>query len=196
MSETSSADAPSVPSLRDAVRKARVESAEHAAAVFELKNAEVTRLELLRDALVPVLSQVPKDVHLFDSGILPGDPPRLFIDVIAFVEMGRDKRSYRFIQDTRYGRRVVLENDRMDVVVQALTDYVARRLVEREKALAADTLGDALVAATPPVTVSPAVAAHALEALPARRSSFLLLMVVAALVALVSYYIVGSAAFL
>ena len=64
--------------------------------------------------------------------------PRLWIDVIAHVEMGRDKRQYRFVQDTRYGRAVLAESYEMPEMVQAVTRYVARRLVERERALADD----------------------------------------------------------
>ena len=65
--------------------------------------------------------------------------PRLWVDVIAHVEMGRDKRQYRFVQDTRYGRAVLAESYESAEMVQAVTRYVARRLVERERALADDT---------------------------------------------------------
>jgi CRP-like cAMP-binding protein len=53
--------------------------------------------------------------------------------------MGRDKRQYRFLQDTRYGRTVLAESYDVPEIVQAVTRYVARRLVERERALADDT---------------------------------------------------------
>ena len=82
---------------------------------------------------------VPKDVELFDRGVSKGDVPRLWVDVIAHVEMGRDKRQYRFVQDTRYGRAVLAESYEIPQMVQAVTRYVARRLVERERALADDT---------------------------------------------------------
>ncbi len=52
--------------------------------------------------------------------------------------MGRDKRAYRFLQDTRYGRRVLAEANEIADIVAAVTKYVARRLVERERALAED----------------------------------------------------------
>ena len=52
--------------------------------------------------------------------------------------MGRDKRQYRFVQDTRYGRAVLAETYEVPAMVQAVTRYVARRLVERERALADD----------------------------------------------------------
>ena len=50
--------------------------------------------------------------------------------------MGRDKRSYRFVQDTRFGRIVLAESHEVAAIVDAVTDYVARRMVEREHALA------------------------------------------------------------
>jgi hypothetical protein len=51
--------------------------------------------------------------------------------------MGRDKRAYRFVQDTRFGRIVIAESHDVPVIVDAVTDYVARRMIEREHALAA-----------------------------------------------------------
>jgi hypothetical protein len=53
--------------------------------------------------------------------------------------MGRDKRSYRFLLDNRFGRRVLAESREIPDIVKAVTDYVARRLVERERALEDDT---------------------------------------------------------
>jgi hypothetical protein len=55
------------------------------------------------------------------------------------VVMGRDKRHYRFVQDTRYGRRVLGESTDADEVAGLITQYVARRLIERERVLAGDT---------------------------------------------------------
>jgi hypothetical protein len=57
--------------------------------------------------------------------------------VVAHVLMGRDKRIYRFVQDSRFGRIVLAESHEVAVMVEAVTDYVARRLVEREHALVA-----------------------------------------------------------
>jgi hypothetical protein len=54
--------------------------------------------------------------------------------------MGRDKRVYRFLQDTRYGRKVLAENVNVAEMVEAVTKYVAQRLIERERALADSTV--------------------------------------------------------
>ncbi len=124
--------------LKEAVRQTRIEMAERSAVVVDLRDAELARLELLEEALDPVFKDVPPDIDLFDRGISRGDAPRLWIDAIAHVVMGRDKRRYRFVQDTRYGRKVLAESSEIAEIVKAVTHYVAHRLIERERALAAD----------------------------------------------------------
>ena len=141
-------DAPSeVPAsrLKDAVRQARIETAERTRVVVAMRDAEVARLELLNEALDPLFAEIPQDIELFDRGISRGDTPRLWVDAVAHVLMGRDKREYRFVQDTRYGRKILAESADIPGMVQAVTHYVATRLVERERALAEDAIpiGDA-----------------------------------------------------
>jgi len=132
------ADERQTASLAAALRRARVENAEHSAAVADIRAAEIGRLEILADALAPVLLQTPADCDIFDVAIAPGERPRLFIDQIGFVEMDRDRRTYRFLQDTRHGRVTLRESADVDDMVDAATDYIAHRLIEREKALAID----------------------------------------------------------
>ncbi len=136
----SAEDAPSQPQrLRDAIRQARIETAERTGVVVDLRDAEVARLDLLNEALDPVFSDIPAEVDLFDRGVSKGEIPRLWVDVIAYVVMGRDKRIYRFVQDTRFGRKVLLESPNIPDIVEVVTRYVASRIVERERALA-DTI--------------------------------------------------------
>jgi hypothetical protein len=132
--------------LKDAVREARIEAAERSAVVVDLRDAELARLELLNEALDPVFKDIPAGIELFDRGVSKSDVPRLWVDVIAHVEMGRDKRQYRFVQDTRYGRAVLAESYEVSEMVPAVTRYVARRLVERERALADDVAAGPVVA--------------------------------------------------
>src|SRR5882762_7337801 len=127
--------------LRDALRKARVDQAERTGVVVDLHDAEVARLELLGEALDPLFAELPDSVDLFDRGISRGEPPRLWIDAIAHVAMGRDKRLYRFLQDTRYGRTVLAESTVVAEMVDAITKYVAQRLIERDRALASAEIG-------------------------------------------------------
>src|SRR4051795_8066954 len=135
--------------LRDALRQARIEAADRTGVVVELRDAEVARLEILNEALDPLFDQIPEKVDLFDRGVSQGETPRLWIDVVAHVVMGRDKRIYRFVQDTRFGRIVLAESHDVPVIVDAVTGYVARRMIEREHALVATPIIEPVVEQKP-----------------------------------------------
>ncbi len=124
--------------LKAAMHAARIEAAERTSVVVDLRDAEVARLELLNEALNGLFAEIPSEIDLFDRGVSRGDTPRLWIDAVAHVAMGRDKRMYRFLHDTRIGRRVLAELHEIPELVKAVTDYVARRLIERERALDED----------------------------------------------------------
>jgi|SRR5215472_5705687 len=121
--------------LKEALQKARLDSAERTGIVVDLHDAEVARLELLSEEITPVFAEVPAEVELFDLGLSRGETPRLWIDAIAHIAMGPDKRVYRFVQDTRYGRKILAESVHIPEIVQAVTRYLAQRLIERERAL-------------------------------------------------------------
>jgi hypothetical protein len=135
--------------LRDALRQARIEAADRIGVVVELRDAEVARLEILNEALDPLFAQIPEQVDLFDRGVSQGETPRLWIDVVAHILMGRDKRIYRFVQDTRFGRIVLAESHDVPVIVDAVTDYVARRMIEREHAMVATPIVEPVAAVKP-----------------------------------------------
>jgi hypothetical protein len=132
--------------LRDALRQARIEAADRTGVVVELRDAEVARLEILNEALDPLFAEIPDKVDLFDRGISQGETPRLWLDVVAHVVMGRDKRIYRFVQDSRFGRIVLAESPDVPAIVTAVTDYVARRMIERERAMVATPVAEPVVA--------------------------------------------------
>lgn len=148
---------PRVPDLKSAIRRARFEDAEQAFVTSDLRRAELSRLDLLREALEPLYHQIPADAQLFELGLVPGDKPRLFVDIIAHVEMDREGKTYRFLQGVRDGRVVLLESPDLDTAVDAVAVYLGRRMVEREKALAGT-----LVSPPPPVTSPPRPAPVAL----------------------------------
>jgi hypothetical protein len=128
-----------LPDLAAAIRQARVENAERAEAIADLREIEMGRLALLESALKPVVAQAPPDVDTFDLALARGDHPRLFVDMIAFVDMTHDRRTYRFHQDTRNGRMLIAESQSVDAIAAAVANYVARRLIERERALASES---------------------------------------------------------
>jgi hypothetical protein len=123
--------------LRQAVRVARIEAAERSAMVVDLRDAEAARLEIVNEAIEPVFRDIPAEhADVFDRGVSAGPNPRLWIDMVTHVAMARDRRTYRLLNDTLHGRRVLAESAEVTVIADAITSYVARRLVAREQMLA------------------------------------------------------------
>ncbi len=160
-------NAPAQPDLAAAIRQARMENAERAEAIADLRELEMGRLTLLENALKPIVAQAPPGVDLFDLALAQGDHPRLFLDMIAFVDLAHDRRTYRFHQDTRHGRVLIAESQSIDKIAAAVANYVARRLVERERALASDWRDEK--APAPPIHESEATEAAAAPAAPRRH---------------------------
>jgi len=133
-------EAPKVYRLRDALRDARVEAADKGAVVIELRDNQLVRLEQLNEAIAPLFEDIPESVEGFDRAISRGEVPRLWIDLIAYVMVDRERRLYRFIQDTRVGPRVIAECASTEDMAGEIARYIARRMVERERALAAEAV--------------------------------------------------------
>lgn len=123
--------------LRDAMRKARVAQTVRNDVIVDLRETELARLEVLADTLAPVFAELPQDAEQFECSLVAGATPRLWIDMLAFIDMGRDKRTYRFVSDTRSGRQIMLETTNVADIADKVTNYIAHRLVERERSLAA-----------------------------------------------------------
>jgi len=140
VSDTSDDNVRKVRSLRDALRQVRTAETERSDVVVELRDAERARLELLAEELRSVFSEVPAEDDQFIFTVAAGTPPRLWIDMTAFVVMGRDRRTYRFLKDTRLGRTVILESAKLAAIADTVTQYVAERIIERERALEGDWL--------------------------------------------------------
>ena len=83
--------------LADAVRDVKNAAADRGEVVVELREAQRTRLELLAAELKPVFDEVPAEIDSFDFAISSGLQPRLWIDAVSHVTMGRDRRTYRFL---------------------------------------------------------------------------------------------------
>lgn len=127
-----------VRSLKDAIRRVRTAEAERSDVVVELRDAERARLEILADELRGVFAEIPEEHEAFSLSISGGTPPRLWIDMTSFVVMDRDRRTYRFLKDTRLGRTVILETADIGAIADMIVSYVAERIIERERALEAD----------------------------------------------------------
>lgn len=126
--------------LIDAVRRMKINDAERNDVVIDMKEADRARLELLAERLSDVFEAVPLDDDRFDFALSSGTQPRLWIDATAHVMMGRDRRMFRFVRDTRLGRVILGEGADVDKIADHVTDYIAERMLERERVLAGETI--------------------------------------------------------
>lgn len=119
--------------LLEVIREVKNASADRDDVVVELRDATRTRLELMAAELAPLFEQVPIEIDLFDFTISSGLQPRLWIDAVSHVAMARDRRTYRFVKDTRAGRVVLAEDASIKPVADQVARYVAERMIERER---------------------------------------------------------------
>lgn len=119
--------------LSEAVRDVKNALADRDDVVVDMREAHRMRLELLAADLSPVFAEASSDTDYFDFALSSGLQPRLWIDAVSHVAMGRDRRTYRFVKDTRLGRVVLAESQDMKFVGDQVTRYIAERLVERQR---------------------------------------------------------------
>lgn len=126
--------------LANAMNQVRNDQASKDDVVVDMKQAAFSRLELLAKDLHPVFQDVPDDNEQFEFALTNGEIPRLWIDITTFVRMGRDKRVYEFVKDTRLGRKVLAKSEDRIRIGKAVTAYTAERILERERAIEGDWL--------------------------------------------------------
>ena len=186
MSEPAEQKGAAASRLGEAIRDVKNAAADRDDVVVELREAQKVRLELLAAELEPVFADVPEDAG-FDFVISSGLQPRLWIDAVSYVTMGRDRRLYRFLRDTRLGRTVLAEAHEMKPVADQVVRYVAERIVERERMLHGD-----VEAAVPAARVPAKAAQPAPPAKPSRWRAFLSGLLLVAAGAVVGLVIAGS----
>ncbi len=112
--------------LDEALRQARLTEAAHHEAVLGIKDAKSLRLQVLKDDIAAVIAHSQEARQMFDLALAPGEPPKLWIDLITFVVMEPDYQTYRLVQDNHAGREILLETaDRPEMVETAQTLYGA-----------------------------------------------------------------------
>lgn len=122
-----------VSDLAEAMDRVRNDQATRDDVVVEMKQAGHARLELLAKELQPVFMEIPEDHDQFEFALTNGENARLWIDMTSFVRMGRDRRVYEFVKDTRLGRSMLGETDDREKMARIVTNYVAERMLERER---------------------------------------------------------------
>ena len=125
--------------LKSALRQARLAEAAHFEAALGLRDSKSIRLQLLKDDLAPAVASSREAAELFDVALVPGDPPRLGLDLITAVVMEPDHRSYRMIQDRQDGRELLFESEDRAAMADFARRHMAHRLIARERRVAAIT---------------------------------------------------------
>lgn len=121
--------------LQEAIREVRVASAERAESAADIAELNRLKLEMLAENLQETFEEAARYENLFDCAISSVPSPRLFIDPISHVAMARDQKTYRFMRNTRQGRVILEESAEISVVSDAVTRYMAERIVEQQTLL-------------------------------------------------------------
>ncbi|WP_417416390.1 hypothetical protein [Hoeflea sp.] len=124
--------------LSDIVRDVKIAAADRTDVVVDMRDADRARLELLAEEIRPVLADIDPADDRFDFGLSKGLQPRLWIDAVAHVHMGHDRRVFRFVRDTRLGREILSDTSDMTATADAVSRYIAERVIERERIMAGD----------------------------------------------------------
>jgi hypothetical protein len=125
------------PGFKLTLREARIADSAHFEAALDIRDAKTLRLQVLKDDLQPTLAANREMQSLFDLALVPGEPPRLWIDLISAVIMEPNPRTYRLIQDTQNGRDIVHETENRAEMVDKIKQHMAHHLIARERRLAA-----------------------------------------------------------
>ena len=87
----------------------------------------------MKDELAPIILANAEAASFVDLALVPGDPPRLWIDLITSIVMAPDPRTYRLVQDGQSGRQTLLETADRQEMIDKVKQHIAHRLVARER---------------------------------------------------------------
>ena len=123
--------------MRDSLRQARLAEAAHHEAVLALRDGKSLRLQVLKDDLAPIVASSPDVAQAFDLALIPGENPKLWIDLVTAVVMEPDHRTYRLVQDSQAGREMLLETADRTEMTERIKLHMAHRIIARERQIAA-----------------------------------------------------------
>jgi hypothetical protein len=124
-------------SLREAIRKARLDEAEHLDRAADLRDSEIARLELLKADLETVFAELPPHDDRFNLALVPSRPARLWIDLFTYAAVDDASGAYLFVRNSENGRRTLFSSTNVAEMADRITRYIAREIVHRERLEAA-----------------------------------------------------------
>jgi hypothetical protein len=120
-------------SLRDAIRKARLEEAERLDQSADRRDGEIARLELLKAELEAVFAELPPHDDRFNLVLVPSRPARLWIDLFTYAAIDDSSGAYLFLRNGENGRRTLFSSSNVADIADRITRYVAVEVVRRER---------------------------------------------------------------
>lgn len=124
-------------SLREAVRKARLEEAGRLDQAADGRDSEMARLELLKTELAAVFAELPPNDDRFCLALVPSKPARLWIDLFTYAAVEEGSGAYLFIRNSETGRRTLFSSASVGDMADRITNYLAHGIVRRERQEAA-----------------------------------------------------------
>jgi hypothetical protein len=124
-------------SLREAIRKARLEEAGRLEVTADSRDSEIARLELLKTELESVYAELPANDDRFQLVLVPSRPARLWIDLFTYAAIDDGKGAYLFIRNSESGRRTLFSSSDVGDMADRITSYLAHEIVRRGRQEAA-----------------------------------------------------------
>jgi hypothetical protein len=124
-------------SLREAIRKARLEEAERLDLSADHRDGEIARLDLLKAELEAVFAEIPDHDDRFNLVLVPSRPARLWIDLFTYAAIDDGSGAYVFVRNGESGRRTLFSSANVADIADRITRYVAHEIVRRERIEAA-----------------------------------------------------------
>lgn len=124
-------------SLREAMRKARVEEADRLDQTADWRDSEIARLELLQSELEAVFAEIPANDDRFNLVLVPSRPARLWVDLFTYVSVDDVSGAYLFVRNSESGRRTLFSSSNVSEMADRVTGHMAREIVRRERQEAA-----------------------------------------------------------
>ena len=124
-------------SLREAIRKARLDEAERLDRSADRRDGEIARLELLKAELEAVFAELPAHDDRFSLVLVPSRPARLWIDLFTYAAVDDASGAYLFVRNSESGRRTLFSATNATDIADRITRYMAQEIVRRERTEAA-----------------------------------------------------------
>jgi hypothetical protein len=124
-------------SLREAIRKARLEEAERLGQSADHRDGEIARLDLLKAELEAVFAELPDHDDRFNLVLVPSRPARLWIDLFTYAAVDDASGAYLFVRNSESGSRTLFSSANVADIADRITRYMAQEIVRRERIEAA-----------------------------------------------------------